>query len=171
MPFDLPGSDFKNLMFERRLASPGTSSPQSLPYQLSEEPRSVRRRPSVIDDSEGKGPWSAITMQAKADFIAEPRSSPASIRGMKSNRGRRGNRRSLLQSASRGRRASKASAEASVEGEEQEEDEEEDDDEEESDNEGTPSTSTKGGRGVNRPVRGGRWGRGRGRGRRGGRKK
>ncbi|MCJ1287978.1 hypothetical protein MMC26_007331 [Xylographa opegraphella] len=150
VPFDLPGSEFENLMFERRLASPGTSSPPSLPQQLSDEPRSVRRWP-------------------------KPRSSPASTRGMKSTRGRRGNRRSLLQSTPRGRRASKASAGPSVEAEEQEEQEEDeeddDEDEDESDGEGTPRSSARGGRGATRPGRGGRWGRGRGRGRRGGRKK
>ncbi|MCJ1431493.1 hypothetical protein MMC27_000846 [Xylographa pallens] len=54
VPFDLPGSDFGTLMFERRLASPGTSSPPSLPHQSSDETRSAKRRPSVIDDSEGK---------------------------------------------------------------------------------------------------------------------
>ncbi|MCJ1405153.1 hypothetical protein MMC11_008379 [Xylographa trunciseda] len=155
VPFDLPGSDFGDLMFERRLASPGSSSPPSLLHQLSDEMQGVRRRPSVIEDSE------------------EPRSSPASTRGMKSTRGRRGNRRSLLQSTSRGRRISKASVEASGEGEEQEEEDDDDDEEEdESDDEGTLGSSARGGRGANRPGRGGRWGRGgRGRGRRGGRKK
>ncbi|MCJ1381200.1 hypothetical protein MMC17_004309 [Xylographa soralifera] len=172
VPFDLPVSDFGNLMFERRLASPGTSSPPTLPHQLSGETRSARRRPSVIDDSEGKEDGNVVTMQAVADMIVEPRSSPASTRGTKSTRGRRGNRRSLLQSTPRGRRASKASAEASIEGEEQAEDEGDDDeDEDESDDEGTPSSSARGGRGANRPGRGGRLGRGRGRGRRGGRKK
>ncbi|MCJ1294567.1 hypothetical protein MMC34_006125 [Xylographa carneopallida] len=175
VPFDLPDSDFENLMFERRLASPASSSPSALTHQLSGETRSVRRRPSVIDDSEGKDAVNSVMIKAVTNSVAEPRSSPASTRGMKSTRGRRGGRRSLLQSAPRGRRASKASAEASVEGEAQEDDEEEDDDDDnddqdESDEAETPSFSARGGR-ANRPGRGGRWGRGRGRGRRGSRKK
>ncbi|MCJ1396297.1 hypothetical protein MMC18_009186 [Xylographa bjoerkii] len=154
VPFGLPGNDFGDLMFERRLASPGSSSPPSLPDQLLDGNQNVRRRPSVVDDSE------------------EPRSSPASTRGMKSTRGRRGNRRSLLKSTARGRRPSKASVEASGEGEEQEDEDDDDEDEDESDEESTPSSSARGGRGANRPGRGGRWGRWRGRGgRRGGRKK
>ena len=41
-------------MFERRLAGAGSLSPPSLPHQLSTEGNSGRRRPSVIDDSEGR---------------------------------------------------------------------------------------------------------------------
>lgn len=40
-------------MFEKRLAGAGSTSPPSLPHQLSTEGNTGRRRPSVIDDSEG----------------------------------------------------------------------------------------------------------------------
>jgi hypothetical protein len=50
-------------MFERRLAAAGSSSPPSLLHQLSNEGNSGRRRPSVIDDSEGSNYSGPDTMR------------------------------------------------------------------------------------------------------------
>ncbi|MCJ1474481.1 hypothetical protein MMC13_003139 [Lambiella insularis] len=114
VPFKLPPSDFGDLMFERRLAHQGSSSPPALPHQLPNGSNNGRRRPSVIDDSEG------------------PRSSSVSIRGMKSARGKRGVRRSMLheETTPKGRSTSKTSVEASGDGDEAEEDEEEEEEDE-----------------------------------------
>ncbi|MCJ1234076.1 hypothetical protein MMC14_002034 [Varicellaria rhodocarpa] len=155
--FQLPSDDFKSMMFARRLAPAGSSSPVVAPsYDGRDEPP----RASTVDDSE------------------EPRSLPASTRGTKLSRGPRASkigRKSRLQVQLTPREKSGSSAtpearnERNEKGEEEAEDDEGDEDEDENhDDEGTPSSTTRAVRGVGRPPRRGR---GRGGRRRGGRRK
>ncbi|KAM0797297.1 CT20 family protein [Usnea florida] len=79
-PFSLPEYDYSDLMFAKRLASDGTSSPPLLAHQFSSGARAARRY-STVDDTD------------------DPRSSPASISGQKPGRTTRtskGARTSLL---------------------------------------------------------------------------
>ena len=96
------------MTFERRLASEGSSSPPSLPYQLSNLPvesRRAARRYSTVDDTDGRWTQSAL-QHALLTLEVEPRSSPASLRGTPTGRNKR---------ASKGTRGSKL-AEVSVPG-------------------------------------------------------
>jgi MRG-binding protein len=52
--FDLPEEDYWDMMFARRLAPAGTSSPPALPFQTVGSPAThPGRRHSTVDDSEG----------------------------------------------------------------------------------------------------------------------
>ena len=172
VPFKLPNRDFEDMMFARRLAPAGSSSPANT---LPNEGRSNRRRPSVIDDSEGVSSATSVRLRKVEGRPTELRSSPASARGAKPTRGARGGRRSRLleESTPADRSRSKVSVDGSGEGEEQEEEDEDDEEDEEnedsSEEDETPSSATRGVRGGRKPGRGGRWGRVKGRGRRAGR--
>ena len=52
--FRLPNDEFKNLMFERRLAPAGSSSPIE---ELMNDARDEPRGPSTVDDSEGNNDY------------------------------------------------------------------------------------------------------------------
>ncbi len=53
--FDLPEEDYWDMMFARRLAPAGTSSPPALPFQMVGSPAThAGRRHSTVDDSEGR---------------------------------------------------------------------------------------------------------------------
>ncbi|KAL8826293.1 MAG: hypothetical protein Q9191_003888 [Dirinaria sp. TL-2023a] len=69
--FDLPSEEYKNLMFDRRLASQGSRSPSSLSSQFPSEQSSRNQRQSTVEDTD------------------DPRSSPASFMGNAAVRGTR----------------------------------------------------------------------------------
>ena len=52
--FVLPQDDFEDMMFARRLAPDGSTSPPLLAHQLSKERRSMKRRQSTVDDTDGE---------------------------------------------------------------------------------------------------------------------
>ena len=147
-------------MFQRRLAPAGSSSPPQLSHQLSNESTQGFRRPSTIDDTEGN------VMRCSDDWFrslisAEPRSSPASVRGQRSGRGTRATkttRRSKLQESTpaSSRHISKTSVDESQDnGDEEKHDEEDEDvdmDDEEDDEATTPSG--KANRAAGKPERG-----------------
>jgi len=144
VPFKLPRDEYGGTMHERRLAPEGSSSPPALEHQLSTESHEGFTRRSTIEDSE------------------EPRSSPASVRGAKATRGRRGGRRSTLlqEEATPKARSTSKTTEASGDGGEQEEEDEEDDNEDTGGNESEAATlrsrvTSKPGRGRGRPRAGG----------------
>ncbi|MCJ1370384.1 hypothetical protein MMC20_001597 [Loxospora ochrophaea] len=149
-PFKLPEKDFGTMMFNKRLAPDGHSSPPSLAHQLSNDSSREFRMPSTIEDTE------------------EPRSSPASSRGTKSMRAsRRGKsmRSSRLQesappSARRGSKASLDNKDQEEDREQNEEDEEGAGDNEDEDQEVVTPTAREG-RGGSKARRG-RTARGRG---------
>ncbi|KAF6220585.1 hypothetical protein HO133_003018 [Letharia lupina] len=102
-PFALPEDEYRDMMFGKRLAGEGTSSPPLLAHQLSGmsvEGGRAARRYSTVDDTDVNVP--------------DPRSSPASISGQKISRNTRtskGTRTSLLAEVSTigGRQGSKGS--------------------------------------------------------------
>ena len=52
--FDLPDEEYSDMIFARRLAPAGTSSPPALPFQMSRGTAAqAGRRNSTVDDSEG----------------------------------------------------------------------------------------------------------------------
>ena len=51
--FELPGEDYWDMMFARRLAPERASSPPVLPYQLHREGSMSRGRQSTIEDTDG----------------------------------------------------------------------------------------------------------------------
>lgn len=115
--FALPEDEYQDMMFAKRLAPEGTSSPPLLGHQLSgisvEGGRAIRRH-STVDDTDGKhAKQSAWKRRGSADF-PDPRSSPASISGQRLGRNTRtskGTRTSLLAEVSMvgGRQGSKGS--------------------------------------------------------------
>jgi MRG-binding protein len=160
VPFKLPRDEYGGMMHERRLAPEGSFSPPTLEHQLSTESHEGFTRRSTIEDSEGVFTW-MVLIQAKA-YDLEPRSSPASVRGAKATRGRRGGRRSALlqEEATPKARSTSKTAEASGDGGEQEEEDEEDDNEDTGGNESEAATlrsrvTSKPGRGRGRPRAGG----------------
>lgn len=96
--FDLPDEEYKDLMFDRRLALEGSRSPSTLSSQFPSEQSSRNQRQSTVDDTD------------------DPRSSPASVLGTAAVRGTRSKPagKSQLQSVSvpARTRGSKATAEA-----------------------------------------------------------
>ena len=100
-PFSLPEDDYSDLMFAKRLASDGTSSPPLLAHQFSSasiEGARAARRHSTVDDTDGMRPQQYARKYA-CSVYPDPRSSPASISGQKLGRTTRtskGARTSLL---------------------------------------------------------------------------
>lgn len=85
-PFELPEDEYGEMMFARRLAMEGSSSPVT--SRTSRHPES--RRGSTVADTDGKSTrlsmiwyWCRVLTRS---HCAEPRSSPAPSRGRKSNR-------------------------------------------------------------------------------------
>ncbi len=105
------------MMFAKRLASEGTSSPPLLAHQLSGtsvEGGRVVRRYSTVDDTDGMHAHYSARKRGSLENSPDPRSSPASISGQRLGRTTRtskGTRTSLLAEVStvggrRGRRGS-----------------------------------------------------------------
>ncbi|KAL6719866.1 hypothetical protein ACLMJK_001787 [Lecanora helva] len=146
--FVLPEEEFWDKTFARRLASEGSSSPPSLPHQLSNLPSgSVRvTRYSTVEDTD------------------EPRSSPASARGTPTGRntrtakGTRGSRLAEVTLPGR-RRTSKGSVEQGTEEEEPEDGDEDAMDVDEDDTKSAPKgrgKAAKGAKGTGSTRRSGR---------------
>ena len=163
--FTLPEEEFGDNMFSRRLAPPGSSSPPSLPHQLSNESSRGARRPSTIEDTEGRY---LLPIDARfALTTQEPRSSPASSRGQRSVRGARASkatRRSRLQESTPVSRSRKGKASDGEDGNEDDEEQEggaraRENEGEDEDETATPSARES--RGTSRTERGRRPGRGR----------
>ena len=100
-PFSLPEDDYSDLMFAKRLASDGTSSPPLLAHQFSgasAEGARAARRYSTVDDTDGMHPQQ-YARKCACSVYPDPRSSPASTSGQKLGRTTRtskGARTSLL---------------------------------------------------------------------------
>ena len=100
-PFSLPEDDYSDMMFAKRLASDGSSSPPLLAHQFSAasiEGARAARRYSTVDDTDGMHPQQ-YARKCVCSVYPDPRSSPASISGQKLGRATRtskGARSSLL---------------------------------------------------------------------------
>lgn len=116
-PFALPEDEYRDMMFAKRLAPDGTSSPPLLTHQLSSivvEGGRAARRYSTVDDTDGMHAHDFARKCVDSVNLLDPRSSPASINGQKSGRNTRtskGTRTSLLAEVSTigGRQRSKGS--------------------------------------------------------------
>lgn len=142
-PFTLPEEEFGEMMFAKRFKPEGSSSPMLLPNSSSAIGGTGGRRPSFVDDTDGK-PCSDNWIGLSIDLQEEPRSSPAPLRGRGSTRGTRGPRRSHLQEVSipgATRRGQKSTKEDAVEANQKEHAENDDSVEEESDA-GKPNSRT-----------------------------
>ncbi|OAX84505.1 hypothetical protein ACJ72_01121 [Emergomyces africanus] len=136
-PFQLPYDEYGEMMFERRIAPEGTSSP---PMSLLEDREGlVQLQTQMVRDpiTLPNNPWMLIQQTLTEHKLPEPRSSPAPSRGRRANRSMRpttrGTRSSRLHAEAengKGRHNNKASPV-------KEEDTAEDGEEEEGDEEGT----------------------------------
>ncbi|KAL8712027.1 MAG: hypothetical protein Q9220_003723 [cf. Caloplaca sp. 1 TL-2023] len=94
-PFILPKEDFGQMVFDRRLAPEGSTSPPGAtpPPSASSTSAAVTRRASTVEDTEGD----CLSLEYVEEKIlqvhtSDPRSSPASARGTRSTRSTRGTR-------------------------------------------------------------------------------
>ncbi|KAL8689696.1 MAG: hypothetical protein Q9218_004692 [Villophora microphyllina] len=93
--FVLPRDEFGNSMFERRLAPVDSASPpaSTRPPSAGSTSMTATRRASTVEDTEG---MSSVYFKADAYrcTVADPRSSPASMRETRASKGPRGTRNS-----------------------------------------------------------------------------
>lgn len=100
--FVLPEDEYWDMMFAKRLAPEGTTSPPLLGHQLSGtsvEGGRAARRYSTVDDTDGMHAHYSVRECGSSMNFPDPRSSPASISGHKLGRNTRtskGTRTSLL---------------------------------------------------------------------------
>ena len=87
-PFTLHEEDYCDAMFARRLKPEGSSSPPSLPHQLSLEGGRALRH-STVDDTDGEHSPSPLRDLNAQMTISDARSSPASIRRQPAGRNTR----------------------------------------------------------------------------------